>query len=358
MKAFHLPDLGEGLADAEIVQWHVSPGNLVNAGDALVSVETAKAIVEIPSPVSGRIARTCGATGDVMPVGSLLAEFEENASGIEPPEKDSGTVVGVIGGDAREVHETTLLIGRHRSPEQRMTGARTSGRQMPRDRIKRENVSLPCETDQEPVHGARRHMAQTMARAHEEVALVTIFDEANLRRWKKDSRPLERLLRALVRACRQEPTLNAHWQQEPPARLLHRTINAGIAVDTPEGLLVPVLQDAASLVEDTGLLSERLKQLLHDARTRALAPDQLRGATITLSSFGMLGGRFATPMVVPPQVAILGAGAIHELPLVRGKQLENAPHLPLSLSFDHRAVTGGEAARFLRAVIEDLQKKH
>lgn len=368
MKTFSLPDLGEGLADAEIVQWFVKEGDLIEAGQPMLAVETAKAVVDIPSPVSARITRLYGKAGDIMAVGSLLVEYADTAEkpapireSTSPDNKDSGTVVGVVNGAAAEVAEETLLIGRHRSPEQRMTGARVgaSARQMPRDRLKQQSAATektPQLDDWETLHGLRRQMATAMTQAQQSVTLVTLFDEANIRRWSKDTRPLERLIRALIHACHVEPALNASFRAEPASRQLHEHVHIGIAVDTPEGLLVPVLHNADRY--DSKSLTREVKRLREGATTRTLTTEELQGGTITLSSFGMLGGRFATPVVVPPQVAILGAGRIHLVPVMHKDKLRNDPHLPLSLSFDHRAVTGGEAARFLQALIHDLEKKH
>jgi len=196
-------------------------------------------------------------------------------------------------------------------------------------------------------------MARNMAAAHAEVAAVTVIDDADIEHWPPGTKAIARLARAIVAACRAEPGLNAWYDGKADARTLRPEIDLGIAVDMPDGLLVPVLRDAHK-VEDLG---RELEQLIAQARERSLSPDKLRGATITLSNFGAIGGRYASPIVVPPTVAIIGAGRIALQPVVTADGTIAAHRvLPLSLSFDHRAATGGEAARFLNALKADLEK--
>ena len=159
-----------------------------------------------------------------------------------------------------------------------------------------------------------------------------------------------RLVRAIASACRAEPALNAWFDGQ--RRQLHDQVDLAIAVDTPEGLFTPVLRDAGRVAD----VASAIAALKHSAEDRSIAPDAMKDATITLSNFGTLAGEFAVLVVTPPQVAILGAGRILDAVLAeRGKPVI-CRTLPLSLTFDHRAVTGGEAARFLSAVREDLER--
>jgi pyruvate dehydrogenase E2 component (dihydrolipoamide acetyltransferase) len=194
----------------------------------------------------------------------------------------------------------------------------------------------------EPLRGARRAMAEAMARSHAEVAPATVHDEAPVGRWRGRGDITARLVRALCAGAAAEPALNA-WFDAARGRILHAAVHLGVAVDGPDGLLVPVLRDASSL--DATAVRAAIDRLAAAARARTLAPADLHGATITLSNYGSVGGWFATPIVSPPQVAILGAGRIRD------------DRLPLSLTYDHRAATGGEAARFLAAVIDDLAQE-
>jgi pyruvate dehydrogenase E2 component (dihydrolipoamide acetyltransferase) len=201
----------------------------------------------------------------------------------------------------------------------------------------------------------RAAMARNMALAHQEVAAVTVMDDADVEHWPRGTRALARLARAMVAACKAEPGLNAWYDAKADARTLREEIDLGVAVDLADGLLVPVLRNAHRMGADA--LAAELEQLVARARERSLSPETLRGATITLSNFGAIGGRYASPMVVPPQVAILGAGRIAKQPVVTADgQLAAHRVLPLSLTFDHRAATGGEAARFLLAVKRDLER--
>jgi pyruvate dehydrogenase E2 component (dihydrolipoamide acetyltransferase) len=192
-----------------------------------------------------------------------------------------------------------------------------------------------------------------MAFARSEVAPATIMDDADIDVWPDGVDTTLRLIRALVKACRAEPSLNAWFESESLARRVLRKIDLGIAVDLPEGLFVPVLRDVAE--RDPADLRAALARMREDITARRIPPEELRGATITLSNFGMIAGKYAAPVVVPPTVAILGAGRIRSAVLA----INGAPAvhriLPLSLTFDHRVVSGGEAGRFLAAVISDLE---
>jgi pyruvate dehydrogenase E2 component (dihydrolipoamide acetyltransferase) len=164
-----------------------------------------------------------------------------------------------------------------------------------------------------------------------------------------------RLVRAIVAAARSEPALNAWYEAAAARRILHAEVHVGIAVDSPEGLLVPVLRHCER--RDPASLADEIESLVAQARARALAPEALRGATILLSNYGAIAGRYATPIVVPPAVAIVGAGRIARRPVALANGTLAAHRLlPLSLTFDHRAVTGGEAARFLHALVADLDQ--
>lgn len=208
----------------------------------------------------------------------------------------------------------------------------------------------------QPLAGMRRTMARVMAQAQAEVVLTTITDDADLNAWPTGTDITVRLVRAIVRACKVEPALNAWLDGDKLTRTLHAQVDLGIAVDTPEGLFVPVLRNADLL--DATQTREAINRLRSQVESRTIPTSELSGATISLSNFGRFAGRYATPIVVPPAVAILGAGRLrHEVVAVVGG-IETHRILPLSLSFDHRAATGGEAARWLRHVLDDLALPH
>jgi pyruvate dehydrogenase E2 component (dihydrolipoamide acetyltransferase) len=194
----------------------------------------------------------------------------------------------------------------------------------------------------EPLRGVRRTMARNMALARAQVAPATLYDDADVHGWPDATDPTLRLIRAVACGCAEAPALNAWYQAEAEVRHCHAVVDLGIAMNTDDGLFVPVLRDVGNRDDDE--LRAELQSIKAGVEARRLPPDAFSDQTITLSNFGTLGGRYAALVVVPPQVAILGAGRIR------------ADELPLSLTFDHRVVTGAEAARFLGAVIHDLER--
>ena len=197
-------------------------------------------------------------------------------------------------------------------------------------------------------------MAQRMAAAHAEVVPATVTEEADIGDWRSGEDATIRLVRAIAAACKAEPSLNAWYNAAAGERRLVKRIDIGIAVDTEGGLIVPVLRNVGE--RDARDLRAGLDRKRKDAEARSSPPEELRGATITLSNFGMIGGRFASLVVVPPQVAIIGAGRIGERVVAHNGQPAIRRALPLALTFDHRVVTGGEAARFLMALKGDLER--
>ncbi|WP_295802231.1 dihydrolipoamide acetyltransferase family protein [uncultured Microbulbifer sp.] len=387
MKIFTLPDLGEGLPDAVIREWHVEEGDSIAADQSLVTVETAKALVEVPAPWSGVVEKRFAQAGETLETGQPLVGFKgaesktpENPQIDEDREKrtDSGTVVGQI-----EQGSESLAV-EVRSVQQRPRAATPAVRALAR----RLNVDLaalhpagsrfseaevlraagtrapaappaPARKQAEPTvpaatgDPARRAMALAMSRSRDQVCPMTLFDEADISGWKKKESTTLRLLRAIAAAAAQEPNLNAYFEREV---LEPRTpVNVGLAVDAPKGLFVPVLQDVESSSDDQ--LLERIRRFKQQANEGAIPQKDLQGATIHLSNFGSLGGRFATPVVVPPLVCIVGAGRSYDTVVPHKEKARVRRLLPLSVSADHRAVTGGELARFLAALRDHLSEK-
>jgi pyruvate dehydrogenase E2 component (dihydrolipoamide acetyltransferase) len=220
--------------------------------------------------------------------------------------------------------------------------------------VERAAKSLAEAGPAEALRGMRRAMALRMAAAHAEVVPATVVDDANIDEWRTGEDPSVRLMRAIAAACRAEPALNAWYNSGAGARRLVKRIDIGIAIDTEGGLIVPVMRNVAE--RDARDLRAGLDRLRADAAARSIPPEELRGATITLSNFGMIGGRFASLVVVPPQVAIVGAGRIADMVVAHLGQPSVRRVLPLSLTFDHRVVTGGEAARFMVALKSDIER--
>jgi pyruvate dehydrogenase E2 component (dihydrolipoamide acetyltransferase) len=364
MDTFRLPDLGEGLDDAEIVAWHVNVGDHVTSDQPLVSVETDKAVVEVPSPRSGRIARMHGEKGDLIKVGGALVEFADD------DQEDAGTVVGALERhvDSRKPSAAITRAPSHvpRASPAVKALANTLGVDLalltptgPEETVTRADVERAAEGlvlpgSGVPLRGMRRAMAHRMAQAHREVVPAGAMDEADIGEWASGADVSVRVIRAIAAACKKEPSLNAHYRSEAATRLVLERIDIGIAVDTEDGLIVPVLRNAGE--RNARDLRAGLDRLRTDAAARVVPPDELKGATITLSNFGMFGGLFAHLVIVPPQVAIVGVGRATEKVLPRQGMPLVRRILPLSVMFDHRVVTGGEGARFLAALKADLER--
>lgn len=402
MTTFHLPDLGEGLQEAEIVAWHVKEGDTVKADQLMVSVETAKAVVEVPCPYSGKIAKLYAKAGEVVETHKPLVEFElpegvnappaahVQAPAGAPEQGPSVTVVGRMAISDQELIENAIAGGAaaaaprtrvRAAPAVRMLAKRLNidltrlkgtGRHglitindvMNSEALQRlssghARAPLPPLGERlagpfEPLQGARRAMAQSMTLSRDEIAMVTIFDDADIHGWPARADMTARIIRALVAGVQNEPALNAVFDPSGPARRVFEHVDVGIAVDIGDKLLVPVIRDA----QNKGLaeLREELNRLKQATRDRTLTAAELRDYTITLTNFGTLAGRYATPLVVPPTVAILGTGKVHHDVVATEKGgIEVHARIPLSLSFDHRCITGGEACRFLAGVIKDLE---
>jgi 2-oxoisovalerate dehydrogenase E2 component (dihydrolipoyl transacylase) len=364
MSVFVLPDVGEGLHEAEIVSWHVSAGDHVVADQPLVAVETDKAVVEIPAPWSGRIAELLADVGDVIETGAPLVSYADVAA------PDPGAVVGEI--PVAQVPEPATLAavtskGASASAAVATPAVRATAKRLgvdltvveptgPGGTVTRSDVERAAAGSDaapaavaagEALRGVRRAMAHNMARAHSEVVPATVMDVAQVAHWPDHTDVTLRLIRAVGAGCRAEPALNATFLGVDEGRRFNERVDLGIAVDTDEGLFVPVLRDVVG--RDPVDLRRGLDALKADVAARTVPAEELKGQTITLSNFGMHAGRFAQLVVVPPQVAILGAGRIYDE--------AGRPVLPLSLTFDHRVVTGVEAARFLSAVTADLEDR-
>ncbi|MEO0421420.1 MAG: dihydrolipoamide acetyltransferase family protein [Pseudomonadota bacterium] len=405
MKTFNLPDLGEGLPEAEIVKWHVSEGDAITADSLMVSVETAKAVVDVPAPYTGTIAKLYAAEGEMVETGKPLVDFRldgeaaNDAPPAEAPEAeaardDSATVVGNVP-TSDEVVQETAVAGRGRRgargrikamPSIRAEAARlgidlttvtATGRngQITQTDLQRHAGAAPApaaspaaappapaaapslapasgETVIDPLRGPRRAMTHSMTRSRNEVMECTIFDDADIHAWRPGEDITARVLRAIAAGVAAEPAMNAWYDGEQLTRTLHSRVDVAMAVDGPQGLIVPVIRgvDGKSALA----LREDVNRLKVATRERSISPDDMRDPTIMLSNFGMLAGRYATPVVVPPCVAILGTGGVrHDVVAVMGG-IEAHRVIPLSLTFDHRACTGGEACRFLAGVIADL----
>lgn len=371
MKIFHLPDLGEGLAEAEIREWYVKEGDNVKVDQPLVSMETAKAVVDVPSPQDGTISKLHGDVNAIVATGAPLVTFVE---GDGEATKPKGSVVGSLEETSEKWQEEDITIPTKKSTTKNikaMPAARVLAKEMqidlsevtpsgPQGLITPQDVKnfLSTKTPHsdaekaEKLHGVRRSMAQVMMASHQEIVPVTIFEDVDISHFKKETDISVRLLQAIIAAAQAEPALNALFDGKSLSRTFSEDVHIGLAVDTKEGLFVPVIKDADKKSADE--LRQTINKYKTEVMDRKIAPENFQGATITLSNFGTITGRYATPIIVPPAVAILGCGKLREAPVVREGKVVPGKVLPLSLTFDHRAVTGGEATRFLGKVIEEL----
>jgi pyruvate dehydrogenase E2 component (dihydrolipoamide acetyltransferase) len=365
MTAFNLPDLGEGLREAEIVAWHVAEGDHVVVDQPLLSVETEKAVVEIPSPKSGHVARLLARPGERVPVGAPLLEFEEG------PHSETGTVVGELAAPAavtsvsRQPAPTTAPAKGRAAPAVRarahalgvdLTRIEPSGPDGSITLADVEKAAASASAGTQALRGARRAMAMNMARAGREVVPATLHDDADIEQWSRGEDVTIRMIRAVTAGCTGEPALNSSFDPETFSLRNQTRVDLGLAIDSPDGLFVPVLRDVARGGPEAWRM--QIDAAKKGVTERSLKPADLRDPTITLSNFGTIAGQHAALVIVPPQVAIVGAGRIRDSAVRAGGGVAMHRMLPLSLTFDHRAVTGGEAARFLRALIADLEKPH
>jgi len=331
---FNLPDLGEGLPNAEIHEWFIKVGDVVKVDQVFVSVETAKALVEIPSPQAGKIIKLYGQPGDTIQTHSPLIQFEAI--------KNQGTVVGKL-----KTEETLDIAEFLSKPAKNISHKIPKATPFIRNLAKTLNIDLnqiqPSRSDQVITQtDIQRTMALKMTEAHQTVVPVTVCEDAELPENYSDL--TLKLIAAIISACQKEPNLNTQ-----------KNINIGLAIDTPKGLFVPVIKQAEKKSP------QELREIINTFKQKSIkqnfSQEDLKNPTITLSNFGTIAGRYATPIVVPPTVAILATGKIRDQVMIKNKQINICPVMPLSLTFDHRFVTGGEACRFLKQICDILNNK-
>ena len=374
MSIFYLPDLGEGLPDAEIVEWHVAEGDAIEKDAPLVSMETAKAIVDVPSPNTGTVQKLHGQPGDIIPTGNPLVTFSAEP-GAEMVAADKSTTV------AGKIEEGNTVIADRAVIQSHKADGKIKASPAIRAIAKERNVDLSTVVGTGPngailaadlpptaqaapsaaksipegyeqIKGTRRMMAQAMTLSGNTVVPVSIFDTQDISAWVKEGDITTRLVMAVIAAVKAEPTLNSWFDTASQSIKIHEDVNLGMAVDSPEGLFVPVLHEINKC--DAAGIRSKINEFKQAARERSFDPKTLKGGTITLSNFGKFAGQFASPIVVPPTVAILGVGRLHDQVSLKNGSPVAAATLPLSLTFDHRAVTGGEATRFLGIIMKSL----
>ncbi len=373
---FRLPDLGEGITEGEIVKWRVKEGDEVEEHQVVVEIETDKAIVEVPSPKKGRVVRLERAEGEIVDVGDSLLTLE--VGGEEAGKEERPGSVSVVGRlpEAEEVLATPKVrnlakrLGVNlaevkatgpggRVTEEDVRAAAGEGRQETSDRYG------PVERVQ--IKGVRKSIAKNLLAAQRTAASVTGMDEADITElWELKKREEETarkrgirltllpfFIKAAQHALREHPFLNASVDEDTGEIIVKKYYNIGVAVDTPDGLMVPVVKgvDGKSILD----IAAEVQELGRKARERRITLDELKGSTFTISNFGTFGGTYATPIINHPDVAILGTGRVRERPWIKDGEIAVRKILPLSFTFDHRVVDGAQAAAFLNNVIGYLE---
>lgn len=399
--AFKVPDVGEGVAEAEIAQWRVTVGDNIKEDQPLVDLLTEKAAVEIPSPVSGKVLALRGVAGDKVAVGSEIAVIEitsessDEAHGLSRTSVEPTEIHSAQGAKPRDIpanaaasdpvnpHPAASPAVRKRARElgialTNVLGTGPSGRITHADLEKHQAAQRdsPITTPASPttdaiteikVIGIRRKIAEAMQRSKQRIPHFAYVEEvdvtelellrAHLNNQRKPDQAklslLPFLIRALVKTLPSFPNINARFDDEANILRQYRALHAGIAAQTPTGLLVPVIRHAETL--DVWGAAARIKQLAEAARAGKCTRDELSDSTITVTSLGRLGGIASTPIINAPEVAIVGVNKVVQRPVVVGGAIQIRESMNLSSSFDHRIIDGWEAANFIQAIKQLLE---
>ncbi len=368
---FVLPDLGEGITEGEIRKWLVKEGDAIEEHQIVLEIETDKAVVEVPSPRSGRVSKINKEEGEIAKVGEVLMTIADVA---EEEMQRSISVVGVLP-EEEEILATPAVRALAKELGVRIEAIRGSG---PGGSITREDVIEASERarktedqygviERMPLRGLRRTIAKNLITSQKKAAFVTGMDEADITElWnlrEREKRTFQErgvhltfmpfFIKAVQHALTEHPLLNSSVDEEKEEILIKRYYNMGIAVDTPDGLMVPVIRDTdkKTILE----LAREIQELSTKARERKIRLEEMKGSSFTITNYGHFGGTFATPIINYPDVAILGTGRIADRPWVRDGQIVIRKILPLSLTFDHRVTDGVDSAKFLSRVIQYLE---
>ena len=392
---FKLADLGEGIAEAEIRSWLVKVGDQVEEHQSVVEVETDKALVELPTPRSGRVVKLHYPEGAIVPVGATLLTVLEGAAAEQPQtvepvatepaaaeRKESFGIVGQLPEAAEEpeaapappqpaatiqaLPSVRVLAKELRVDLQQLTGSGPDGsisaedvrQAATRSALPKQAVVTEDGSYRKPMRAVRRAIARNLLKSQQLTAFVTNMDEFDVTRlYDLKLRETEHLaergvqltflpffIKAVQHALLEFPRFNARIDEENQEVIFHPQCHMAIAIDTADGLMVPVLKNIQqkSIID----LAIELKSLAERARERRISNEEMRGSTITITNFGSYGGHYATPILNYPNVAILGCGRIRRKPWIYQDEIAIRQVLPLSLTFDHRVTDGAEACRF------------
>ncbi|MGA6994544.1 MAG: dihydrolipoamide acetyltransferase family protein [Candidatus Deferrimicrobiaceae bacterium] len=362
-----LPDIGEGVAEGEIVRWLVAEGAPIKEDDLLVEILTDKAAMEMPSPVTGILSKIVTQPGQVVPVGAVLAVIEvAPGESLAPPEPSSP------GGDALAVPAVRRLardlgvdisVVPGTGPQGRVTEEDVRRAAAPADL----SPSAPAAEERIPFRGKRRVAAKKMVLSKSTIPHALLVDEAdatNLLAMREAMREigakegvkitvLPFIVQAVVTALRTHPAMNASLDEARGEIVRKKRYDIGVAVDMEDGLVVPVIRDAGekTIVE----LAREIERIAQGARNGTLPLSDLSGSTFTVTSIGAIGGLFSYPVINAPEAAILGIHKIVRRPVVREGNIVPRDMVYASLSFDHRLIDGGTATRFMNDVIMQIE---
>jgi pyruvate dehydrogenase E2 component (dihydrolipoyllysine-residue acetyltransferase) len=385
---FILPDLGEGTTEGEIRKWLVKEGDSVEEHQTVLEIETDKAVVEVPSPRKGKVLKIHKEEGEIAKVGEVLITIAEEGEAVEEGPKakveeaeieerpKSVSVVGVLPEEEEEILATPAIraLARELAVKLEMIkGSGPGGSITKDDVIKSSGMGKRAAEDQYgtservPLKGLRRTIAKNLVAAHQTMVFVTVMDEADVTDlWNIKEREKKALLekgihltflpffiKAVQHSLIEHPYLNASVDGEKEEIILKKYYNTGIAVDTPDGLMVPVIRDVDK--KTVRELAAEIQGLSQKAKERKIKLEEMRGSSFTISNWGHFGGTFATPVINFPDAAILGTGRISDKPWVKDGQIVIRKILPLSLTFDHRVTDGADAATFLSEVMHYLE---
>lgn len=414
---FKFPDIGEGLEEGTIVEWHVEKGQSVKMGDSLVTMETDKVVTAIPSPRDGIIAAKFGKVGETIHVGSALVEIDmEGVEGeaavaeVNKPEAVEEEGAGVVGtlevagnsavlsaskeGISNTSSDSNKTVKVLATPVARalakesgidinnVKGTGPAGRvtkddilrfatdkSKPATSISSSAVSLPASenlVEIEPLSQMRKTIARNMIQSKHNAAHMTVFEEVEISELDRIRKKYKEILsqngikltylafivKAVALSLRKFRALNAEIDMEKGNMIYKKYYNIGIAIDTPKGLVVPVIRNADKI--SVKEIASQIQEISDKARDGKLTLDDMKDGTFTITSYGSIGGLFAVPVINYPQAAILGIGRISKRPVVKEDAVVPGLVLPLSLSVDHRIADGGETARFVNSVMDYL----
>ena len=370
---FTLPDLGEGITEGEIRKWIVKEGDSVEEHQTVLELETDKAVVEVPSPKKGKVTKINKEEGEIVKVGEVLMTITEEGAVAEERPK-SVSVVGVLPEEEEgAVLATPAVRAFAKELGVNLTTLKGSG---PGGSITKEDVIKASEktkkaedmygtVERVPLKGVRRTISKNLMIAQQTTVFVTVMEEADVTElWNIREREKKALqekgihltflpffIKAVQHSIKEHPFLNASIDGEEI--IIKKYYNIGIAVNTPDGLIVAVIKNVDK--KPVRELASEIQDLSQKARERKIKLEELRGSSFTFSNWGHFGGTFATPVINYPDAAILGTGRISDKPWVKEGQITIRKILPLSLTFDHRITDGADASTFLSKVVHYLE---